>query len=213
MFATNYRCFSVLGGSSRLHSLRASPLRLSSPFPGRRSAQRRFLPLNPLMSWRTPHGNHQLFKQLYPFGRLTGRVRPGLHGRVHVVINQLIMKCTPTTNFSGSKRFVVRAHKQLGVSLVLVTPHTMSWPTSDGTISTIGERLGAPTVAVVIMTLLRNRPMSLTSQDWIGSLERPLPTALTLIPYLSDLQSMDLHFRGHPRCEVWVRPVLPWHFP
>ena len=29
--------------------------------------------------------------------------------------------------------------------------------------------------------------MSLTSQDWIGSLERPLPTALTLIPYLSDL--------------------------
>ena len=32
--------------------------------------------------------------------------------------------------------------------------------------------------------------MSLTSQDWIGSLERPLPTALTLISYLSGLFSV-----------------------
>ena len=113
------------------------------------------------MSWRTPHGTLPLFKQVYPSGRMMGRVRLGLHARVQVVINQLIMKCTTTTNFSGSKLFVVRAHKQLGVSLVLVTPHMMSWPTSDGTSIIIGERLGAPTVAVVTMTLLRNRPMNL----------------------------------------------------
>ena len=113
------------------------------------------------MSWRTPHGTLPLFKQVYPSGRMMGRVRLGLHARVQVVINQFIMKCTTTTNCSGSKLFVVCAIIQLGVSSVLVTPHMMSWLTLDGTSIGIGERLGAPTVAVVIMTLLRNRPMNL----------------------------------------------------
>ena len=189
-------------------------MRLSRTFPGRRSAQRRFQPLDSLMSWLTPHGNHQLFKQLYPFGRLTGRVRLGLHWRVHVVINQLIMKCTPTTNFSGSKRFVVRAHKQFGVSLVLVIPHTMSWPTLDGTTSTTGESLGAPTVAAATITLLRIRPMSLTPQDWLGSLGTASADRIAahFLPVWS-FQRMDLHSRGHPRREVLVCQALPWHFP
>ena len=89
------------------------------------------------------------------------RVRLGLQARVQVVINQLIVKCTMTTNSSGSKLFVVCAIIQLGVSSVLITPHKMSWLTLDGTSIVIGERLGAPTVAVVTMTLLRNRPMNL----------------------------------------------------
>ena len=89
------------------------------------------------------------------------RVRLGLQARVRVVINQFIVKCTTTTHSSGSKLFVVCATIQLGVSSVLVTPHMMSWLTLDGTSIGIGERLGAPIVAVVIMTLFRNRPMNL----------------------------------------------------
>ena len=44
---------------------------------------------------------------------------------------------------------------------MLATPHMMSWLTLDGTSIGIGERLGAPTVAVVTMPLLRNLPMNL----------------------------------------------------
>ena len=75
------------------------------------------------------------------------------------------MNCTvkyiTTTHSTGSKRFVACATIQPGVSTVLATPHMMSWLTLDGTSIGIGERLGAPTVAVVTMTLLRNRPMNL----------------------------------------------------
>ena len=141
-------------------------------------------------------------------------MRLGLHWRVLVVINQLIMKCTPTTNFSGSKRFVVRAHKQFGVSLVLVIPHTRSWPTLDGTTSTTGESLGAPTVAAAIITLLRIRPMSLTPQDRLGSLGTASADRFDAHFLLNgSFQRMVPHFHGHPRRELLVRPASPRHFP
>ena len=110
------------------------------------------------------------------------RVRLGLQARVQVVINQFLVKCITTTNSSGSKLFVVCAIIQLGVSSVLVTPHMMSWLTLDGTSIGIGERLGAPTVAVVTMSLLKYRPMN------------------RLYPF--DLTEMDIHSRGHLRCVV-----------
>ena len=44
---------------------------------------------------------------------------------------------------------------------MLAIPHMMSWLTLDGTSIGIGERLGAPTVAVVITPLLRNLSMNL----------------------------------------------------
>ena len=88
------------------------------------------------------------FKQADPIGCMMRRMN-------------CTVKYATTTYSTGSKRFVACATIQPGVSTVLAIPHMMSWLTLDGTSIGIGERLGAPTVAVVIMPLFRNRPMNL----------------------------------------------------